>query len=96
MKHYKLTEQKKKKFKARTTKKFLKSEKQIEQIDPSTYDVKSQSEEGRTYMVYNSINEGWLCDCMWFSIHMNHKAPHPECKHIKMVYKLIGIEVKEK
>lgn len=57
----------------------------IDKVDADTYDVQSETDPKKTYMVYNSLNEGWTCECMWWSIHCKHKPPHPQCKHIKKV-----------
>jgi len=81
-----MTSEKKPKYKVRTIKKFLRSEDEIYAYpDGSSWDVKSSSDPELVYMVYNSLNEGWLCDCMWFTIHLNLNPPHPECKHINKV-----------
>ena len=55
----------------------------IEQIDPDTWEIRSDSAPGGVVNVYRDSRGNWLCDCMWFTIHMDHKPPHPECKHIK-------------
>jgi hypothetical protein len=81
----------KKKFKARSLKKILKSENTIFSYgDGATWDIKSDSDPEKVYMVYRSEHEGWLCDCMWFIIHENPSPPHPSCKHIKRVQKSLG------
>jgi hypothetical protein len=57
----------------------------IEQIDAVTYDVQSETDPTKTYMVWNSWRIGWTCTCMWFTIHERLHPPHPMCKHIKKV-----------
>ena len=57
----------------------------VHQVAPDAYYIRSDSAPGGWIFTFNSLNEGWLCDCMWFTIHENIKPPHPECKHIKIV-----------
>ena len=59
----------------------------IERVDVDTYNVPSETSEGIDYLVFNSWRIGWTCTCMSWQIHSKHKAPHPECKHIKLVKK---------
>ena len=51
----------------------------IERIDSQTYYVKGSQPE--PYMVYNSINIGWTCDCMNFVLNIQDGKKY-ECKHI--------------
>jgi hypothetical protein len=62
----------------------------VHQVAPDAYYIRSDSAPGGWIFTFNSLNEGWLCDCMWFTIHENIKPPHPECKHIKIVKNNIG------
>ena len=63
-----------------------KEEKIIEQIDIKSYYVKSQSDPNREpYLVYNSDSKGFMCDCMWWSIHM------ADCKHILLIKKTYNL-----
>jgi len=57
----------------------------IEKIDADTYDIQSETDPEKKYMVYNSLHEGWTCTCMWWSIHCKLNPPHPECKHVRKV-----------
>ena len=57
--------------------------KQIEQIDIKSYYVKGSEKE--PYLVYNSDSKGWMCDCIWWSIHMK------DCKHIVLVKKTYNL-----
>lgn len=57
----------------------------IEKIDCVTWEIESESEPGKKYMVFNSQHDGWVCDCMWWSIHCKLKPPHPECKHVRKI-----------
>ena len=82
----------KKKYKVQTFKKMNKLDEgkmppvgYINKMGPDAYYIRSDSAPGGWIFVFNSLNEGWLCDCMWFTIHENLKPLHPECKHIKRV-----------
>ena len=61
--------------------------KPIEKVDEDTYTVPSETNIDTEYMVWRSLNLGWTCTCMWWTIHSKHKPPHPECKHIQLVKK---------
>jgi hypothetical protein len=50
----------------------------IEKVDADTYNIQSETDKNKEYMVYNSIHEGWTCTCMWWSIHCKLTPPHPE------------------
>lgn len=65
-------------------KKIQKSKDDITQVDAKTFYVKSSDPEKEPYFVYNSINEGWLCECMDFIIHLpdEGKPMQHKCKHI--------------
>ena len=62
-------------------KKIQKSASDITQVDANTYYVKSSDPEKEPYFVYNSINIGWTCDCMDFTMNITDTATK-ECKHI--------------
>lgn len=64
---------KKKKFKAMSFKKMG----SIEKRDERTYYVKGSQEE--PYMVYNSSNIGWCCDCL------DYVMGNKNCKHISQI-----------
>ena len=59
----------------------------IECISPSDYRIRSDTAPGAWVNVNNSPQEGWICDCMWFTLHERRQPPHPECKHIKQIKK---------
>jgi predicted nucleic acid-binding Zn finger protein len=57
----------------------------IEQVDSQTYYVKGSNPE--PYMVFNSIHEGWCCDCMNFTLNIDDSGKGKDCKHILAVKK---------
>lgn len=57
----------------------------IERDSPTDFRIRSDTAPGLWVNVSNSEQEGWICDCMWWTIHMNHSPPHHECKHIKTI-----------
>ncbi|HTH23002.1 MAG TPA: hypothetical protein VL854_12360 [Nitrososphaeraceae archaeon] len=81
----------KKKHKKVTFKQIKKSEDDIHVVDSATYYVKSETDpEREPYFVYNSINIGWTCDCMDFTMKMRDDGKNPYCKHIKKVIERIS------
>lgn len=72
----------KKKLPKITFKKMKKQDSPIIRQDQNTFYVKSSDPEKEPYFVYNSINEGWLCDCMDFVMNITDTTTK-ECKHIK-------------
>ena len=52
---------------------------------PSDFSIRSDTAPGGWVTVSNSEQEGWICDCMWWTIHMKHFPPHNDCKHIRQV-----------
>jgi len=79
-----MTEKKTKK--AITYKKLKKSENPIEQVDALTFYVKSETNPAKEpYFVYNSMREGFLCDCMSFVMNLTDDGHTKPCKHIEKV-----------
>ena len=64
-------------------KKIQKSDNEVTRVDANTFYVKSSDPEKEPYMVFNSMNEGWLCDCMHFVMSLQDDGHTPPCKHIK-------------
>ena len=56
----------------------------ITRVDSQTFYVKGSQPD--PYMVFNSENEGWLCDCMSFVMNMTDSG-NKECKHILHIKK---------
>ena len=82
-----MSEPRKPKRKVTTFKQINKNESDIVKIDSQTYYVKGSQPE--PYMVFHSINEGWLCDCMNFVMNMTDAGNKP-CKHIKKINSLFN------
>ena len=79
---------KKPKHKAKSFKKMG----EIERIDEKTFYVKrSNPEEGDPYLVFNSQNIGWCCDCMSFVMSMTDTSYSPPCKHILRIQKQFNL-----
>ena len=57
----------------------------IQRVGPTDFKIRSDTAPGLWVHISNSDQEGWVCDCMWWTIHMKHNPPHPQCKHIKKV-----------
>lgn len=55
---------------------------EIERVDEKTFYVKRSTSEGDPYMVFNSANEGWLCDCMNYTLNIGNDGKGKDCKHI--------------
>ena len=68
-----------KKHKAKSFKKMA----DIERIDDKTFYVKGSMPE--PYMVFNSANVGWCCDCMNFTLNIDDSGKGKECKHILLI-----------
>ncbi len=72
------------------TEKQLKNLDTIIQVDEKTYYVPRESAPTEEpYMVFNSINISWCCDCMNFTLNMKGSGAKEEhqCKHIRAVKK---------
>ena len=72
---------------------MMKSDKDVFHEDVNTYYVKSSDPKKEPYMVYNSINEGFLCDCMAFVMNMtgDGAVEQYQCKHILKVKEIYGV-----
>ena len=81
------------------TQKQLKNLDTILRSDEHTFYVPSESEvdelgQPKQYFVYKSLNIGWTCDCMNFTMNLkdlNDKSTF-ECKHIRAIKKKYEIE----
>jgi hypothetical protein len=82
----------KKKLKIVSLKQIAKSEEAITRVDQQTFYHKTNSlydDGGKiiAYMIYNSNDKGWLCDCLSFIFNLKDTthAHTPDCKHIKAI-----------
>ena len=88
-----MSEEKKKKLPKTTFKKIKKSDSLIQRQDQDTFYVKSfTNTEKEPYFVYKSLREGWLCDCMAFTMGFTEDGHSPECKHIKLIKETFKIQ----
>ena len=79
---------KKPKHKAKSFKKMS----DIEKVDDKTFYVKSSQPDKEPYMVFNSINIGWTCDCLSFVYNIDDAQRSKDCKHITLIKKTYSLE----
>ena len=62
----------------------------ITRIDEKTFYVKGSLPE--PYLIFNSDNSGWVCDCMHFTMNIRDDGKTPDCKHIKKIKLQFNLE----
>lgn len=66
--------------------------KEITRVDEKSFYVPSSDPEKEPYLVFNSVNKGWLCDCLAFVVNIEDNGNTKRCKHINRIIQEFKLE----